>query len=233
VKAFVALALLAFIPCRADDLVFPQGAYIKLSSADKKAYARLDFALGLCPRVYPDKIVAADKSSWEVPVPQFKVRWRYGFPTIYVPAGEYVLLLRSAQLRWGCGCANTELNLGNGKCIASCTSYAVLEPEEMTLPWKAEAGEHYETTTTLSVGAPMPVVQWGGGGGRCPYSVSPALPGGGIATICVKKTKGGGQPAIDSTCRDTHYSLEVTMPKTGSGRGGPPTATVGPGEQPK
>jgi hypothetical protein len=118
---------------------------MKLSGADKRAYARLDFVSE--PWMYPTKIEVPNKSSWDVPAPQEKTlatelrngSFRSVFPiTNYVSAGEYVLPLRAQP--WACcGCENSELRGGSVKYIARCFSYAVVEPEEMSLPWKAEA----------------------------------------------------------------------------------------------
>jgi hypothetical protein len=214
VRLLFALVLLAFAPCHAEDLVFPPGKVVKLSGADKRAYARLDFVSELW--MYPAKIEVPNKSSWEVPAPQAKKlasKLRNGvyqlvFPTtIYVPAGEYVLSLRAQP--WVCSdCDNSELGGGiAGRYSAPCSSHAVLEPAEMTLTWKAEADASYEITSRLLVPAPKPWVQWREAGVLAKaYSIVPAS-GSGVAKICVTQVKVGGKPAADSACQNTRYSL--------------------------
>ena len=206
-KSLVVLSLLAVAPCRAQqDVVYPLGIVTKLSNEDKKSYARLDFPNGKRSlEIFPNKIMAAGKSSWQVPVPRLKFAGR----TLYAPTGEYVLSLGpvpgSGQLYFGAG----KYTLSGYECEITINTQIVFELGEITLPWKAETGATYEITTSVPVKAPTPMASLIR---NCSFSVTPPPPGSGTVNICLKNIKGGSQQAPD--CRDVHYYY--VMPNNGA-----------------
>ncbi len=201
-----ALLLLACVPVRAEELVFPQGQFLNLSDAEKQSYARLDFPPGL--RLWPARIVAAGASTWEVPRAPVKVRWNTLFPSIFVPAGDYNLVFAGPQ-PWVFGCANETVSMGgNRSCFANCYSTATMDPAEVAIPWKAAAGERYKIKAQQITPAPAPVVVWAGIG--CLYQVA-SQPGHGVANICLTNTSAHHGTAAVPVCRSVRFSL------TGSG----------------
>jgi hypothetical protein len=230
VAAPIALALVALLPCHADDLVFPEGTIRKLSKAEQKAYARLEPPVGADRFAAPDmrakKIVSPDGSSWEVPAPRND--WYKGrvWPTIYVPAGEYALSVAYGGF-WKTWCANVQYREGDAGCFAGwlgqseCLAVPQLEPDQVTIPWKAEAGTTYTITRAYTVFPPLPKVQWQATIiEKCLWSVTPA-PGSGILKTCVSKAKNGDEPAADLACQSAklYFSAYCLSHKKGESSG--------------
>ncbi len=201
-----AALLLACVPVLAEDLVFPQGQFLNLSTVEKRVYARLDLAAGL--RLWPARIVAAGGTVWEVPRPSDKVRWTTVVPSIYVPAGDYSLVLAGTH-PWGVGCVNQSIRTGGGSgCAANCSSTAAMDPAEVGMPWKAVEGQLYEIKAQPVVAAPNPAVEWAGSG--CLYRISNPS-GYGAVEICLANTSARHGTAAIPVCRSIRYSLRAIV----------------------
>ena len=196
--------LMACLPLGATDLVFPQGQYMSLTSGERRAYARLDFTVGL--QVWPARIVKADGSAWKVPATPVPSVWRSPvFPSIYVPPGQYVVEFAGPQF-WPTACDNETMQVPGGRCVASCGyGYsASTEPAEMTFSWNAAAGERYQLSAKLIVRAPRPTIVWAGV--WCRYQIT--IPSGsGIAELCLQHTSARRGSEAAPHCSSVQYSF--------------------------
>jgi len=224
----LAFLLLAWAPCPAQDLVFPQGQFLHLTKTEMQSFARLNFSIPFEPawkqdrlRLWPVRIVAADGRVWQVPLAPVN-NWKANsgglFPSIFVPPGDYTLVFTGARLApmWsrgalsGFACANDTMGMGGNRiCEANCSANATMDPVEVAIPWKATAGEHYDLEVRQIVVAPLPAVEWAGV--ECYYWVADAL-GYGAADICVTNTS--ARHGIDSmpVCRSIRFTLSGSSP---------------------
>ena len=214
-----ALFLLACLPVRAEDLVFPQGQFLNFSAVEKRSYARLDFPPALRQvLLWPARIVAAGTPGWVVPRAATRSIWTNAPPSIFVPAGDYNLVFTTLE-PWPPGCANGMVSGSRSSCTANCYSIATLDPPEVSLPWKAAAGNRYEIKAQQVVQAPAPAVVWAGMG--CLYHIA-NQPGYGVTDICLTDTSARHGTAAAPVCRSVRISL------TGSSQDRAPAAKAPP-----
>jgi hypothetical protein len=227
------LFLLMSVPVYAEDLVFPQAQFLNLSSAEKRSYARLDFTAKVqlthtALLLLPDRIVPAGAPAWEVPRPPVKLRWNSMAPSIYVPPGDYTLVFTGSRMAptglMNFGCLNQSISMGNNLiCASNCTSHAVMDPE-VSIPWKAIAGERYEIQAEQTVRAPLPIVQWAPFN-VCRYNVAPAA-GYGVADIrLINSSARHGTDAIPIV-RSVRFTVTADSLKGATNAGSSPAAQV-------
>jgi hypothetical protein len=200
-----ALLLLACVPVRAADLVFPQAQFLHLSRVEKQPYGQLDLPPGvrLLP-LWPARIVAAGTPGWNVPPAPPKSIWTALSPSIYVPPGDYSLVFAGPQ-PWDIGCVNGTTSMGrNRTCTAVCGFTATMDPAEVAIPWKVAAGERYEVKAEVIVRAPAPTVVWSGAG--CRYGIV-QTPGYGVADFCLTNTSARSGTAAVPVCRSVRFSV--------------------------
>jgi hypothetical protein len=207
VKLAVPFLLLVFSAARAQDLVFPQG-YGKLDAATQ-SYARLDFRSGTWESpfyLFPSSVAGTEKSMSEIQGPKAWASSRGRLPKLYAPAGEYALRLWAAPIKlWDC--RNARLQQGADACDAYCSAYAVLEPDQIAVSWKAEAGAHYELTASYPAPVPVPEVVWGGLR-RCGYRIASGRERG-TARVCLTKIPARGESSASAHCQDVRYYLAL------------------------
>jgi len=194
--------LLAGVPVWAADLVYPQGQFMNLTTAEKRSYARLDFGVGL--RIWPARIVKSDHSAWIVPrTPPLSVWKAQLYPSIYVPPGDYVLVFANPMF-WPVSCTNAASSSCRANyCGANLNS--LLEQSTVELPWKGAAGERYEVAARLVSPAPQPAVEWAGFG--CRYRLA-LRPGYGIADFCLKQTSSAHGSDAAPQCHSSRFAIE-------------------------
>jgi len=222
IMSLPALLLLACVPVRAEELVFPQGRFLNLTAVEKRSYARLDFPSGM--PLWPARIVAAGTPGWEVPRAALKLIWTTIFPSIFVPAGDYNLVFAGPQPSLQ-GCANGMITGAGSSCVANCQSTATMDPAEFAIPWKVAAGERYELKAQQIVPAPAPTVVWSGIG--CRYGITQP-PGHGVADICLTNTSARSGSAAVPVCRSIRFSLTASSQDSEYRRVSAPAATALP-----